>query len=257
MERERAFMLERSAERVKILEAARNKKTALGVSRIPTENAADISRIQCEKADDISRIQADDPAGVSRIEGDDAPKNPSGSVPFYDRPIIEQKEPYDRALHIHSPHPHPHPQATLGYKNYRRKKSEADLERVTPDADAPEPVKKKIGRPRKPPSGDHAEFARHWERRWLETRGVVYVYGAEDGIAAAQILKLKGSTLVEACLRADRMLNSTDPWIRANASVRLLRSRWNQMSNIGTTSPEPKGYAAIRQVLAESQEVEP
>lgn len=235
LERERAYMLERSAERVKILEAARQKKTAAG----------------------ISRSQSEEPSGRSRIPVEDAPKNPSGSAPFYDRPIIEQKSTYDRAHHYHSPHPHPHPQATLGSKDYSRKKSSADCEGVTRDADAPELVKKKQGRPRKPPTGDHADFARHWEQTWLQTRGVPYAYSAEDGIAAAQILKLKGSSLAEACLRASRMLHSSDPWIRSNASVRFLRSRWNQMASVSSNTPEPKGFAAIRQVLAESQEGQP
>lgn len=264
LERERAYMLERSAERVKILEAARQKKTAAGISRIQSDENSGISRLSpgvsrlsAESAAGISRIQSEEPSGISRIPVEDAPKNPSGSAPFYDRPIIEQKSTYDRAHHYHSPHPHPHPQATLGSKDYSRKKSSADCEGVTRDADAPELVKKKQGRPRKPPTGDHADFARHWEQTWLQTRGVPYAYSAEDGIAAAQILKLKGSSLAEACLRASRMLHSSDPWIRSNASVRFLRSRWNQMASVSSNTPEPKGFAAIRQVLAESQEGQP
>ena len=259
LERERAFMLERSAERVKILEAARQKKTAAGISRIQADENSGVSRLlpgvsrlSAESAEGISRIQPEEPSGISRFPTEDAPKNPSESAPFYDRPIIEQKSPYDRAHHYHSPHPHPHPQATLGSKDYSRKKSSADCDGVTRDADAPELVKKK-GRPRKPPTGDHADFARHWERTWLETRGVPYAYSAEDGIAAAQILKLKGSSLAEACLRASRMLHSSDPWIRSNASVRFLRSRWNQMASVSSNTPEPKGFAAIRQVLAEQE----
>lgn len=252
LERERAFMEERKAERVKILEEARKKKGAAGISR----SADGISRSPMpERAtfkentpEGISRSSVETPDGISRSAANDLEKTPlaaSGSM-------IEHKQHYDRVHHYHSPLPLPQPQATLGVSSYSSGNSPAQPDVVTQDAEAPETCKKR-GRPRKPPTGDHADFARYWEQNWLKTRGVPYVYSAKDGIAAAQILKLKGSSLAEACLRADRMLRSSDPWIRSNASVQFLLNRWNQMATISTNTPEPKGLAAIRQVLAEQE----
>jgi uncharacterized protein YdaU (DUF1376 family) len=219
LERERVFMLERSAERIKILETARAKKAA----------------------------------EISRNQGEQDAKTPQEKSPLYDRAMIEPKKPYDRVHHIHSPHPHPHPQATLGINTKLAKNPSTSDEAVTRDADAPELVKKPRGRPRKQATGDHAEFARFWEKLWNETRGCAYVYEAKDGIATAQILKLPGSSLDEAKARAARLLHSSDQFLRSNASVGLLRSKWNQLAANNQHATEPKGYASLRQVLAENR----
>jgi uncharacterized protein YdaU (DUF1376 family) len=98
----------------------------------------------------------------------------------------------------------------------------------TPETRDPKPVLKQ--KPPAPRSGDHAALIRFWEAEWLQTRGTPYAVEAKDGVAAAAVLKLASGSLQEAQRRAERLLRSSDAWMTQNASLGLLRSRWNQLA---------------------------
>lgn len=100
-------------------------------------------------------------------------------------------------------------------------------------------------------SGDHAELISFWQSSWLQTRGSAYAFEAKDGVAAAAVLKLAKGDLAEAKKRADKLLHSSDEWLTQNASMGLLRSRWNQLAfDVVGHKNEPKGAQGIRDYMA-------
>jgi len=102
-------------------------------------------------------------------------------------------------------------------------------------------------RPRATRTGAHAELIRYWESEWLRTRGTPYAVEAKDGVAVAAVLKLACGDLGEAQRRADRLLGSSDTWMAQNASLGLLRARWNQLAvGVVDRKNEPKGFQGIR-----------
>jgi hypothetical protein len=114
----------------------------------------------------------------------------------------------------------------------------------------------RVPAPRKPPTGPNAELIQHWEVEWLATRGTPYAVEAKDGVAAAAILKLANGDVTEARRRADRLLHSPDAWMSQNASLSLLRARWNQLAVVvHGNEHEPKGARGLREyeAMAESR----
>jgi uncharacterized protein YdaU (DUF1376 family) len=124
-----------------------------------------------------------------------------------------------------------------------------DTRHPIPDTRDPKPVLEK--QPRAPRTGPHAELIQFWERLWLETRGTPYAVETKDGVAASAVLKLASGSLQEAQRRAERLLRSSDAWMTQNASLGLLRSRWNQLAfDVVGSKNEPKGAQGIRDYMA-------
>jgi hypothetical protein len=70
-------------------------------------------------------------------------------------------------------------------------------------------------------------------------------------VAAAAIIRLANGDTAEAIRRAERLLHSPDLWMTQNASLSLLRSRWNQLAVIvNVNRHEPKGAKGLRDYQA-------
>lgn len=99
-------------------------------------------------------------------------------------------------------------------------------ERTNPPAAAP-PADKPRGA-RKPPTGPVADTIRHWESEWSRTRlGTRCTIDTSAGVAAAWMVKQSGGA-EDARRRITAMLEDGDSWIAQNATLRLLRSKWDR-----------------------------
>lgn len=99
-------------------------------------------------------------------------------------------------------------------------------------------------------SGPHAEFIAWWMGEWERTRlGTAYAFqDAKDGNAVSWLLK-RPEGVEEVKVRALRLLESTDAWEAKNASLSLLRSRWNAMAvEVRSMSKQDRNDEAFRRV---------
>lgn len=99
--------------------------------------------------------------------------------------------------------------------------------------------------PRAARTGPHAELIQFWEESWIESRQTPYAVEPKDGVAAAAILKLAAGDLAEAKRRALALLGNQDAWMVQNASLPLLRSRWNQLA----VTVLPRSKSALQNTL--------
>lgn len=121
---------------------------------------------------------------------------------------------------------------------------------------AEEPVAVAPVKPRAPRTGPQADLIRFWCDEWEKTRGSIYAAETKDFVAASAVLKLAGGSLDEATRRAGKLLHSADAWMTQNASLPLLRSKWNQLAFdvVGQRGVEPKGANGIRDYFAKNGE---
>ena len=109
-------------------------------------------------------------------------------------------------------------------------------------------------KPRKPPSGPHADCIRTWETEWSRTRlGQPWAWQPKDAALMAKALKLASGDPEEVQARTTRLLESGDAWLAANASPGILVSRWNQLAvsveRTGTTNLLDKLLAETEHAL--------
>lgn len=129
---------------------------------------------------------------------------------------------------------------------------DARTQRPKPDTQDPRPdqtTAKPRGK-RKPPTGPNADAIRHWEAEWERTRlGTKYVVQPKDGVAVAWMLEHADPTEVQR--RMSAMLEDPDAWIAANASLPLLRSKWDRFAvTIRPPAKAPTGLDAVAAVRA-------
>ena len=110
----------------------------------------------------------------------------------------------------------------------RRNETKDSKQRSSPNGEAA-PAKAK--KPRKKPTGPHAEFIAWWCERFEAVKGTPYVVaGAKDGAAVSKIMKSTGDDLTEMKRRAERLLNPRhDEWLRDKASLAMLSAKWNDL----------------------------
>ncbi|MGE5610007.1 MAG: hypothetical protein ACM359_12190 [Bacillota bacterium] len=127
-------------------------------------------------------------------------------------------EAFDRAF----PEPFAEPFAEPLAKSLAKQEQEQEQEYIPADAgtasethpDEPQKtVPTKASKPRKEPTGDHAELIRHFVGGWKAKYGTEYVMAAKDGVAASNLLKAAGGTLTRAVAIVDRFLGCDDPFI--------------------------------------------
>lgn len=138
--------------------------------------------------------------------------------------------------------------------------AEADTEADADSVPSTEPARVKPARaskPRSPATGPQADRIRHWEAEWARTRlGQPWAWQPKDAVGVSKAIKLAGTDGFEVDRRATRLLESSDPWLAANASPALLASRWNQLAVDVTSNgvpSEPKGFATLRAMAAQER----
>lgn len=90
-------------------------------------------------------------------------------------------------------------------------------------------------KPRKEPTGDHAEAIAHWHAEFERTRGAPYAFAAAKDGAHVKAL-LASSSLAVFRQRATALLESQDAFYRA-ADIGTLRSVWNKLA---AAKPPPR-----------------
>lgn len=105
---------------------------------------------------------------------------------------------------------------------------------------------------RKPPrteaQGDSPECIRHWEAEWARTRlGTKATIEGREGAAVAWMLK--HADALEVRRRMTAMLEDADAWMAQNASLSLLRSKWDRYAVTVRPNREPTGIDAARSLL--------
>lgn len=100
------------------------------------------------------------------------------------------------------------------------------------------------GRPRKVPDTVHAKFLDWWCHAWEDARGSPYAVQAKDAAAVKAIRKLAGEDLGEMQRRARNLLEAEDAWVAENASLSLLRSRWNNLATVPGTASRARQFSA-------------
>lgn len=101
---------------------------------------------------------------------------------------------------------------------------------ATPSRDPPTASNGAKARP--PASGDHPECIRHWESEWARTRqGTRCAIQVKDAAAVAWMLKEAAKVdlgALEVRRRMTAMLEDGEEWMAENASLTLLRSKWDR-----------------------------
>jgi hypothetical protein len=113
---------------------------------------------------------------------------------------------------------------------------------------------RKRARPRKVPDTVHAQFLDWWCRAWEERRGSPYAVQAKDAAAVKAIRKMASEDLGEMTRRATCLLDAEDAWVHENASLSLLRSRWNQLTMIPGTTRKPGKMSWLEAEIAQDRE---
>jgi hypothetical protein len=79
---------------------------------------------------------------------------------------------------------------------------------------------------RKDPTGPNADCARHWQAEWARTRaGTKYVLKPKDYAAIEDMLQVEPPDNVQR--RMSACLDDSEPFMRKNASVTFLWSKWD------------------------------
>jgi len=118
-----------------------------------------------------------------------------------------------------------------------------------PAADEPRPAPK----PRKEPTGDHADLIRFWDSEWQRTRKTPWAWNTVEASHMARARKLAAGDVGIVRTRITRLLESDNPWMHDNASPAILVSRWNQLGVNGSSNGHTKvspGTAAVMAVLS-------
>ena len=110
----------------------------------------------------------------------------------------------------------------------------------TPDTTVAKPVK-----PRKEPTGDHADVIRAWDAHYArQTGGAKASWGGKQGAAVAQLLKRAPQTdVVE---RMDRLFASALPWLSAPYAIGDLLQHFDKLAAVARGRDGPGGHAAQR-----------
>lgn len=113
------------------------------------------------------------------------------------------------------------------------------------------PAADKPPRKRAQATGDHPECIQHWEAEWTRTRlGTTCTIAAKDGAAVAWMLRQQDAQEVRRRITA--MLEDSDAWIAKNASLTLLRSKWDSYAVTVTATPKPGNVLAGWQQRAQA-----
>ena len=100
--------------------------------------------------------------------------------------------------------------------------------------------------------GDHPACIQHWEAEWTRTRlGTKATVEAREGAAVAWMLKHADPPEVRRRMTA--MLEDADPWIAQNASLSILRSKWDRFAVSIRPNREPTGLDAARSLIAKQR----